>query len=81
MSLCDGLISGPGSVDAGLTACSMPGMKLHVKSSRKSGVHNVRKVLGRPPLSRRDVEFPRRDVKLPSLCHVATWIFHVAASF
>ena len=23
----DGLISGPGSGDAGLTACSMPGMK------------------------------------------------------
>ena len=52
-----------------------PEGSLHVKSSRKSGVHNVRKVLGRPPMSRRDVEFPRRDVKLPSLCHVATWVF------
>ena len=27
MSLCVGLISGPGSVGAGLTVCSMPGMK------------------------------------------------------
>ena len=26
-------------------------------------------------MSRRDVEFPRRDVKFSSLCHVATWIF------
>ena len=26
-------------------------------------------------LSRRDVEFPRRDVKLTPLCHVATWDF------
>ena len=65
----------------GLSACSIPEMKLHAKSSRKSGGHNVRKVLGRPSLSRRDVELPRRDVKLSSLCHVATWIFHVATSF
>ena len=43
-----------------------------MKSSRKSGVHNVRNVLGRLSLSRRDVELPRRDVKLSSLCHVAT---------
>ena len=31
--------------------------------------------LGRPSLSRRDVELPRRDVKITSLCHVATWIY------
>ena len=30
------------------------------------------KFLGRPSLSRRDVELPRRDVKITSLCHVAT---------
>ena len=31
------------------------------------------KFLGRPSLPRRDVELPRRDVKITSLCHVATW--------
>ena len=31
--------------------------------------------LGRPSLSRRDVELPRRDVILTLLCHVATCIF------
>ena len=33
------------------------------------------KFLGRPSLSRRDVKLPRRDVKITSLCHVATWIY------
>ena len=33
------------------------------------------KFLGKPSLSRRDVELPRRDVKITSLCHVATWIY------
>ena len=33
------------------------------------------KFLGRPSLSRRNVELPRRDVKITSLCHVATWIY------
>ena len=33
------------------------------------------KFLGRPSLSRRYVELPRRDVKITSLCHVATWIY------
>ena len=31
------------------------------------------KFLGRPSLPHRDVELPRRDVKITSLCHVATW--------
>ena len=33
------------------------------------------------PLSRRDVGFSRRDVKIETLCHVATWDFNVATSF
>ena len=33
------------------------------------------KFLGRPSLSRREVELPRRDVKITSLCHVTTWIY------
>ena len=33
------------------------------------------KFIGRPSLSRRDVELPRRDIKITSLCHVATWIY------
>ena len=38
------------------------------------------KFLGRYSLSRCDVEIPRRDVKISSLCHVATWISQVATS-
>ena len=33
------------------------------------------KFLGRPSLSRLDVELPRRDVKITSLCHFAMWIY------
>ena len=33
------------------------------------------KFLGRPSLPRRDVELPRRDVKITSLSKVATWIY------
>ena len=43
MFLFVGSISGPGSVGAGLTACSIPGMKLHVESSRQSELHNASK--------------------------------------
>ena len=32
------------------------------------------------PLSRRDVDLPRRDVNFTCLCHVATWTSHVATS-
>ena len=32
-------------------------------------------------LSRRDVDLPRRDGNFEALCHVATWICHVATSF
>ena len=32
------------------------------------------------PLSRRDVDFPRRDINFHFLCHVATWTSHVATS-
>ena len=38
-------------------------------------------ILGRPFLSRRDVEFSRRDVIFEALCHVVTWNSHVATSF
>ena len=31
-------------------------------------------------LSRRDVEFPRRDVNFTCFCHVTTWTSHVATS-
>ena len=46
----------------------------------KVGCIMYRKFLGRPSLSRRDVELPRRDVILTLLCHVATWYSHVATS-
>ena len=75
---------------AGLTVCSIPGMKLHVESSRQSELHNASKsswktfsatsrrgaLMSRRqiviPLPRRDVDFPRRDVILTLLFHVAT---------
>ena len=75
---------------AGLTACSIPGMKLHVESSRQSELHNASKSSWKTfsatsrrraltsrrqiviPLPCRDVDFPRRDVILTLLCHVAT---------
>ena len=79
MFLFVGLISGPGSVGAGLTACSIPGMKLHVESSRQSELHNASKSSWKTfsatsrrgfPTSRRHFNTPlsRRDV----YCYVAT---------
>ena len=83
MFLFIGLIAGPGSVGASLTACSMPGMKFTrgELSGKKNGLSSVSTFLERYSLSRCDVELPRRDVKIPSLCHVATWNSHVATSF
>ena len=76
MFLFVGLISGPGSVGAGLTACSIPGMKLHVESSRQSELHNASKSSWKTfsVTSRRQnfIPLPRRDVILTLLCHVAT---------
>ena len=64
----------------GLTEHSMPGIKFTrgELSKKKMGCIMYRKFLGRPSLSRRDVELPRRDIILTLLCHVATWDFHVA---
>ena len=76
------LISGPGSVGASLAEC--PNVQNEVYMWRvleKVGCIMYPKVLGRPSLSRREVELPRRDVKLSSPCNVATWISHVATSF
>ena len=41
----------------------------------KVGCVVCQKFLGRFSLSRRDVDLPRRDVKITLLCHVATWIY------
>ena len=41
----------------------------------KVGCVVCQKFLGRPSLSRRDVDLPRRDVKITLLCHVATLDF------
>ena len=68
---------------AGLTACSIPGMKLHVESSRQSELHNASKSSWKTfsATSRRGIltsrrqiviPLPRRDVILTLLCHVAT---------
>ena len=64
---------------AGLTACSIPGMKLHVESSRQSELHNASKSSWKTfsatlrrgfPTSRRhfNTSLSRRDV----YCYVAT---------
>ena len=67
MFLFVGLISGPGSVGAGLTACSIPGMKLHVKSSRQSELHNASKISWKTfsATSRRGFPTSRRHFNTP----------------
>ena len=68
---------------AGLTACSIPRMKLHVESSRQSELHNASKSSWKTfsATSRRGIltsrrqiviPLPRCDVILTLLCHVAT---------
>ena len=89
MFLFVGLISGPGSVGAGLTACSIPGMKLHVESSRQSGLHNASKSSWKTfsATSRRGaltsrrqivIPLPRRDVDFPRRDVILTLLCHVA---
>ena len=56
-----------------------PEGSLQVESSRKTGVLVYKSSwLTLSVTSRREIS--RRDVIFEALCHVATWIFHVATS-
>ena len=56
-------------------------IKSQVQEGRVSCSRNHQCVLHAiASLSRRDVDFPRRDVNFTCLCHVATWTSHVATS-
>ena len=74
---------------AGLTACSIPGMKLHVESSRQSELHNASKSSWKTfsATSRRGaltsrrqivIPLPRRDVDFPRRDVILTLLCHVA---
>ena len=74
---------------AGLTACSIPGMKLHVESSRQSELHNASKISWKTfsATSRRGaltsrrqivIPLPRRDVDFLRRDVILTLLCHVA---
>ena len=52
---------------ASLTACSIPGMKLHVESSRQSELHNASKSSWKTfsAMSRREALTSRRQIVIP----------------
>ena len=59
-------------------SCRVINVQIEVYTLRvleKVGYVVCQKSLGRPSLSRRDVDLPRRDVKITLQCHVATWIY------
>ena len=88
------LISGPAGAGSGEDSPSYV-LQIHKVTSREDGTilllifgFSVTSRRGLPtsrrqfhiPLSRHDVDFPRRDVNFTYLCHVATWTSHAATS-
>ena len=69
------LILGPAGAGSGEDSPSYV-LQIHKVTSREDGTILLL-IFG---LSRRDVDFPCRDVNFTYLCHVATWTSHVATS-